>query len=97
LDDHTDSAISASFSIQGVLAVGCANGQVKLWDSATWAERATLKCHEGDRGVDAMDFSPDGNTLVTGGADGTVRIHRAATPEEVIAAEGKGDDPLRVD
>jgi WD40 repeat protein len=97
LEGHTDSALSASFSKQGVLAVGCANGQVKLWDSVTWEERVTLKCHEADQGVDSMDFSPDGNTLVTGGADGTVGIHRAATREEVIEAERKGDDPLSGD
>ena len=95
LRDHTDSAICAAFSPDNVLAVGCANGKVKLWDSSTWTERATLNCH--DRRVSAICFSPDGRTLVTGSEDATVRIHRAASLEEVIEAERRGDDPLNVD
>jgi hypothetical protein len=35
--------------------------------------------------------------MVTSDEEGNVHIHRAATPEEVIEAERKGVDPLRVD
>jgi WD40 repeat protein len=94
LGNHTDSALCAAFSPNGVLAVGCANGSVRLWDSSTWEERATLKCH--DIAVCAVCFSPDGKTLVTGSEDTTVRIHRAATTEQVIEAEERGVDPLRI-
>ena len=95
LGDHTDSALCAAFSPNGILAVGCANGSVRLWDSSTWKERVTLKCH--DKAVLAVCFSPDGSTLVTGSDDTTVRIHRAVSPEEVIEAERRGVDPLSVD
>jgi WD40 repeat protein len=95
LRGHTDRAMCAAMSREGLLAVGCANGSVRLWDSSTWTERVTLKCH--DMAVSAVCFSPDGRILVTGSEDTTVRIHRAATPEEVIEAEQLGVDPLRVD
>ena len=56
LGGHTDSAMTAAFSPDGLLAVGCANGQVKLWDSATWRERVAFKCV--DRSVNGIGFTP---------------------------------------
>jgi WD40 repeat protein len=95
LRGHADSTLCAAFSPDGVLAVGCANGSVRLWDTSTWTERTTLRCHE--MAIRAICFSPDGSMLVTGGDDTTVRIHRAPSPEEVNEAEKTGDDPLRAD
>jgi WD40 repeat protein len=95
LEDHTDSALCAAFSPDGILAVGCANGSVKLWDASTWKERVTLKCH--DKAVWSVCFSPDGSTIVTGSDDSTVRIHRAVSWKEVMEAESRGVDPLSAD
>jgi WD40 repeat protein len=95
LPDHAAGSVCATFSPDGLLAVACGNGTVTLWDTSTWTERATIKCH--DRGLNAVCFSPDGRTMVTSAPEGEVRIHRAATLEEVAEAERKGDDPLRVD
>ena len=92
LGGHTAGTVSATFSSKGLLAIGCARGQVKLWDTTTWQERSTYKW--ADSPVGALRFSPDGNTLVAGSDNGMIRILRAASPEEVAEAERDGVDPL---
>src|SRR5262249_24111549 len=46
----------------------------------TGQERLTLKGHKGS--VTALAFTPDGNTLASGSADGTVRLWHAAADAE---------------
>lgn len=46
-------------------------GEVRLWDVATWTERATLK-HTGE--VLCLAISPDGRRLAAGSWDRTVKI-----------------------
>lgn len=45
---------------------------VQLWDIKTGHEVLNLRGHRGD--IPTVGFSPDGNLLVTGGADTTVRV-----------------------
>ena len=47
-------------------------GAVKLWDVASETVRTTLRGH--DRSVTSVVFSSDGQTLITGSADTTVRF-----------------------
>lgn len=56
------------------LAVGGADGSVRLWDldGGLLNERATLKGHS--RAVTALAFALDGNTLASGGWDRTVQL-----------------------
>src|SRR5690606_23242159 len=54
-------------------------GQVKVWDVAAGREERTLAGLRGS--VHAVVFTPDGEALVTGGRDGTLRVHDVATGE----------------
>jgi len=45
---------------------------VRLWDTKTWTERATLRGHEDE--VYSLAFSSDGRRIITGGKDGSVRL-----------------------
>jgi WD40 repeat protein len=63
------------------LACAGMDGAVKLLDLSTRRERASLKGHTGR--VLSLAFSEDGKLLVSGSADQTVRLWRAATDEEV--------------
>ena len=53
----------------------------KLWDAETGRELLTLEGHTAD--VYAAPFSPDGRLIATGSFDGTIKLWRAATPNEV--------------
>ena len=51
-------------------------GAVKIWDSSTMEEEATLKVSEGS--VYGIEFSPDGRYLATGAADSLASIWDAS-------------------
>ena len=61
------------FSPDGkTLAGGGTNGDVHLWDVATWRITRSLAGHEGV--VRRVAFAPDGKTLASGGDDGQVKL-----------------------
>lgn len=62
-----------------LLAVGYADGSIRLWDIQTGVQLNRL---EGtSENVSALAFSPDGTLLASGGADGTVRLWGAPAGE----------------
>jgi WD40 repeat protein len=63
-------------------------GVVKLWDTATGKERATLSGYLPVYDPDATPFSPDGKTLVTVETDRTVKLCNVATGKERAALRG---------
>lgn len=70
-----DMTYSVAFSPNGQsFAQGCDNGLIVLWDVNSRAITSVLYGHANL--VRSIDFSPDGNTLVSGGIDGTVRLYR---------------------
>ena len=62
-----------------VLAGGCLDGAVRLWDPATGLDQKVLRAHK-DR-VLTVAFAGD-QALVTSSLDGTVRLWDLATGEE---------------
>jgi RNA polymerase sigma factor (sigma-70 family) len=91
-----------AFSGDGKTLATSGNGVIRLWDMATGKE--VPPPGDGHRGeLEALAFLPDGKTLVTAGADHTLRQWDAATGREIrrfpvvgradgngsVAAEGK--------
>jgi WD40 repeat protein len=75
---------AVGFSPDGrILALGCLDGTVELWDTIKSQKRATLQAHP--KAVLVATFSPDGRTLVTGGLDSTVKLWDVATLNEKAA------------
>jgi WD40 repeat protein len=58
--------------------------EMRLYSGPRWKECRRWQSHDGDDvGRCSVAFSPDGKTIVTGGADGKVRRWDAATGKEV--------------
>ena len=75
---------SASHPTGGQLATVSDTGTVRFWDveaGETSQEAKTLRGHTGR--VTCLAFSPDESRLITGSWDGTARIWRTATGEEL--------------
>jgi WD40 repeat protein len=69
-----------AFSPDGLLAAGCRSGQVCLWDVSKREQVRWPDSQDHHRGeVMGVAFSPDGRTLLSGGADGSGRFWDVAT------------------
>ncbi len=69
-----------------LLACGCVEGPVRLWDVAGGQEIAQLKGHE--KCSFDVAFHPDGSLLASAGQDGTVRLWDVATRACVAVLRG---------
>jgi WD40 repeat protein len=72
-----------------LLASGCADGPVQLWDIASGQGIARLDAHKGEN--KDVAFSPDGSLLATTGVDRTVRLWDVATHAPVAVLRGHTD------
>jgi WD40 repeat protein len=89
---HASDVWSLAFSPDGkTLASGNGDwdkpGQVKLWDAASWKEKAVLP-HTGE--VLSVAISPDGKTLAAGSWDRTIKLWQLAS-----AVQGAAPKPLQ--
>jgi WD40 repeat protein len=64
------------------LAVGLTSGGILLVDRRTSQTQARLYGHQAS--IDCLAFSPDGKTLASGSADGTVRFWHVPTAQELF-------------
>ncbi|HTU16508.1 MAG TPA: hypothetical protein VMG10_00470, partial [Gemmataceae bacterium] len=68
LEGHKNSLRNLAFSPDGtLLAAGCLNGNVLLWDVRSRQILAAVSAHQG--AVWSVAFSPDGRTLASVGED----------------------------
>lgn len=63
--------LSGDGSLVGITAQG--NGVVKLWETKTWREAYEIVAHP-NKVVFAVEFAPDGQTVLTAGGDGAVVV-----------------------
>jgi WD40 repeat protein len=83
LKGHTNAVASVAFSPDGhTLASGSHDGTVRLWNTSTGVEIATLQ------GRGCVAFSPDGRTLAAVSADGNVNLWDVATGRTAVTLQG---------
>ena len=88
LTGHTSPVTAAAIASDGTwLATGSYGGLVRIWDTATWRQRAVLTSHT--RMVTALAAAPDGTWLASADGGGAVRIWEAATGQQRTAIAGQ--------
>jgi WD40 repeat protein len=79
------------------LATGSASGLIKLWTLDRSGELAFRRdCAGHTRAVYALEFSPDGRTLASGGDDRSVILWDPVVGQERLALSGHADRVLRL-
>ena len=80
-----EAAESIAFSPDGkLIATGFVT--ITIWDAATGTEIRTLKGREA--AIMSLEFSPDGERIISGGMSGLVRVWDVNTGEEIMRLEG---------
>jgi WD40 repeat protein len=79
---HESGVAALAFSPDGkLLATGCWDNTVRVWDVAAQRQVGKLEGHT--QQLRTVAFSRDGKVLASGSADNTVRLWEAATLEEI--------------
>jgi WD40 repeat protein/serine/threonine protein kinase len=84
---HPQEVWSVSYSRDGQrLASGCADGKLRVWDSATGRLLSEYSGHTDF--IWNIAWSPDGSQIATAAGDGTARLWDAATGRELMVFKG---------
>jgi WD40 repeat protein len=83
---HSNSVVSVAFTPDGKTLVASDNDSVRLWEAATWKEKAPLK--NGKSGAKPVAVSLDGKLIAAGNWDKTVRLWDSASGAEVATLVG---------
>jgi WD40 repeat protein len=79
---------TVAFSPDGrLLATGCSDSTVRLWDPASGQPLHVLEGHTNS--VNSVAFRPGGRLLATGSADSTVRLWDGASGQHLQTLEGQ--------
>jgi WD40 repeat protein len=87
LRGHFDGVTGLAIFRDGKTLISSSGDQtVRIWDLSTLRQRFVF---DGSPYIfHCLGISPDERTLAAGARDGTIRLYRAASPEEVQAAPG---------
>ncbi|GCE26507.1 hypothetical protein KDA_19910 [Dictyobacter alpinus] len=86
LREHTNWIRTVAFSKEGIIASGCTDQKIILWNAETGQRIRTLEGLTGR--VWSIAFSPNGRTLVSGTDDQTIRLWEVATGKSVKTLQG---------
>src|SRR5712664_2016864 len=90
-----DDALAVAYSPDGaLLAAGCADGTVRLFDPVTGRPLAALRGHAD--AVAAVAFSRDGTRLASASYDKTVRVWDVVAKKELCTLKGHTNAVLAV-
>jgi WD40 repeat protein len=79
-------SVNIAYSPQDdLVATAGADGVVRVWDTETWTQQASLRGH--GTFVRDVEFSPDGSRLLSQGDDGNVRVWALSIADLVGIAE----------
>jgi len=76
----------------GQVASGDAQGNVRIWNPASAAVEGLVAAHTG--AIRSLVYSPDGTSLLTAGADGSVRAWKLPLPTQAPATENDVPKPM---
>lgn len=82
---HSEIILNISFSPTGEKIATTSGDEIKLWDTYTGKQLASLKGHESF--ITHVEFSSDGQYLVTAGADGASRVWNLAG-QSIVTLKG---------